>query len=128
MKSKSIAVGVLLASVIGCSPGHYLKQGDTDHILFLKMVKGETTFESKTIEIKNLTIVIVDNENKMPCINHWKKNQEIFGCADQNTLYIKGKKVNGKYIIPPAVTGHELGHVIENTTDVMPIHQYQNLQ
>ena len=118
---QKILIAMALISLMACS---HLQNGYNEHILFTKQY-GRQQFETKRIENIVFTLYIVDHENKMPCLySHWNKNKLILGCASGNNVYVKGVYKDSRYIIPPAILGHEIIHLIENAVDVKPVHQY----
>jgi len=129
---KNLFLAICILAITGCGPARLLNNGYTDHTLFVKSVAGQPEFQSQSIQVPAFRLVIVDSQMKMPCVINWESGTEIVGCAVQtpyaHTVYIKGKIVNGKAVMPPAILGHEVIHLIENAVDVMPVHQYEDLK
>lgn len=124
-----ILILFLLLITIGCGPSHHLSNGYTEHNLFGRLLDGDRSFPTERIVINEIQIYIVDAEEKMPCFSQWDKRKEISGCQSGNKIYVKGIYRDGKYIIPPAVIGHELIHILEgNSKAILPVHQYDGLK
>jgi len=129
---KRLIGAALIAGCISCAPSGLLVDGMNKHAMWLKSINGEDSFQSKEVQVQSFRIVIVDTQMKMPCVQNWVHGTEIVGCASSTpystTLYVKGKLVDGRYVVPPAVLGHEVLHVIENAVDIMPVHKYEAIK
>jgi hypothetical protein len=128
---KKIYIVIIILFLSGCSTNRFLSQGYVEHENFLRLINGENNFELKTINLKDLKIVIVDDQVKMPCIYNYEKGREFVGCAVvnaySNTIYVKGKKTKNGLVVSPSVIGHELIHIIEGG-DIMLIHDYDKIK